>query len=539
MRRRTLLCAAMAVPVLAGCTEKHQDPPAGAKSSPKPTISPRDTVDTVQVMCGHVPVAITVHPLVRSNGHLLMSLTFTAAHGKLHDGPAAAYRSQASSNGVQHRLWDGIRVLNLADDKAGLVAMDAKHRSLFGKPKRPLATPTVAPTAVLPPSPTESPSAADGQSGSPAPSVGAGKLHSETVQFFFGDPGGKRLAVLLPKAGLVSGIPVLDQSSPTASPAAGPAARLDAGAIKSAPVSALTAYSVDLSNHTRTRTDDRSGTVSLSSDMLFAPHSAKLSDKAGPVIEQAAYEIGSHAPGKVSIVGYTDNTGDDADNMKLSKQRAKAVAAALSKVIDTGDYPLEQSGQGKHQPVGDNHTTEGKALNRRVDLSIDTPVKKYNTQAASLPKFDGLSATGDEGISLGDRAAPVRLRAPEARVVKDHLVVRLEFTRTDDRDEPSMGSGDLPGDDSFTTPKDLSLVKTDGGVAVLSGSTAYLPMLHRASDDHSMLRPLADLNIDTRLRDGQTRVDELVFPQDIATGKTVTIQLLQDKWRLTNIPIRS
>jgi outer membrane protein OmpA-like peptidoglycan-associated protein len=72
---------------------------------------------------------------------------------------------------------------------------------------------------------------------------------------------------------------------------------------------------------------------------------------------------------RIEIGGHTDNIGTAADNIKLSDNRAKAVVAYLSgKGIST--KRLTAKGLGATQPVSDNTTEEGRALNRRTELKI-------------------------------------------------------------------------------------------------------------------------------------------------------------------------
>lgn len=69
------------------------------------------------------------------------------------------------------------------------------------------------------------------------------------------------------------------------------------------------------------------------------------------------------------LTGYTDNTGTDKINLPLSQKRAEAAKAYLvSKGIEEGRITTE--GLGSANPVGDNKTSKGKALNRRVEMSV-------------------------------------------------------------------------------------------------------------------------------------------------------------------------
>lgn len=71
----------------------------------------------------------------------------------------------------------------------------------------------------------------------------------------------------------------------------------------------------------------------------------------------------------VDIVGHTDSTGSRAYNMQLSQQRATAVARALAQFgVDPRRFFVE--GRGPDNPIADNATEAGRALNRRVEIRI-------------------------------------------------------------------------------------------------------------------------------------------------------------------------
>lgn len=69
------------------------------------------------------------------------------------------------------------------------------------------------------------------------------------------------------------------------------------------------------------------------------------------------------------IEGHTASTGYEAGEMKLSKERADSIAAALAK-RGIGSERFICKGSGGKKPIASNETAEGKALNRRVEITI-------------------------------------------------------------------------------------------------------------------------------------------------------------------------
>lgn len=70
---------------------------------------------------------------------------------------------------------------------------------------------------------------------------------------------------------------------------------------------------------------------------------------------------------KLAINGYTDNSGNDAHNIQLSKDRAIAVLNAIT-TSGIDKSRLSAEGFGSKNPIADNGSEEGKAQNRRVEL---------------------------------------------------------------------------------------------------------------------------------------------------------------------------
>ena len=71
---------------------------------------------------------------------------------------------------------------------------------------------------------------------------------------------------------------------------------------------------------------------------------------------------------KLMVVGHTDNVGQLAANMDLSKRRADAVVKALTTHYGIAASRLIAEGAGPLAPVASNHTEDGRAKNRRVEL---------------------------------------------------------------------------------------------------------------------------------------------------------------------------
>ena len=71
----------------------------------------------------------------------------------------------------------------------------------------------------------------------------------------------------------------------------------------------------------------------------------------------------------IVCVGHTDSTGTEAYNQKLSERRANAVKSYLvSQGVDGEKIVTE--GKGELQPIADNATREGRAKNRRVEITV-------------------------------------------------------------------------------------------------------------------------------------------------------------------------
>jgi outer membrane protein OmpA-like peptidoglycan-associated protein len=97
----------------------------------------------------------------------------------------------------------------------------------------------------------------------------------------------------------------------------------------------------------------------------FRTNSADLDPPALPVLTELRDALRADAGLRVGLVGHTDSTGSAQANRPLSQRRAEAVRAWL---VSQGILPerLRAEGRGPDQPIADNATEVGRALNRRV-----------------------------------------------------------------------------------------------------------------------------------------------------------------------------
>jgi outer membrane protein OmpA-like peptidoglycan-associated protein len=101
--------------------------------------------------------------------------------------------------------------------------------------------------------------------------------------------------------------------------------------------------------------------------IYFDSDSATLKPESEKTLNEILVVLQAQSALKLSIAGHTDSTNTDAYNLKLSQQRAEAVVAWLVK-HGVNAPRLTAKGFGKSQPVADNATAAGRALNRRVEL---------------------------------------------------------------------------------------------------------------------------------------------------------------------------
>ena len=111
-------------------------------------------------------------------------------------------------------------------------------------------------------------------------------------------------------------------------------------------------------------------TLVMPGNITFATSSANIAPSFYQPLNNLANSLKQfNNQNQIQIVGYTDSTGNNNYNMQLSQQRAQSVATYLTSQGVSGQY-LTVRGAGPADPIASNATADGRAQNRRVQVTL-------------------------------------------------------------------------------------------------------------------------------------------------------------------------
>jgi outer membrane protein OmpA-like peptidoglycan-associated protein len=110
--------------------------------------------------------------------------------------------------------------------------------------------------------------------------------------------------------------------------------------------------------------------VTLDSMSLFDSGKTQLKPGSNRALVQALEMIKTHPDKRVLVAGYTDNAGNAASNLKLSIARASSVRDWLIDASGMAATQFAIQGYGDTRPIASNDTSEGRARNRRVEITL-------------------------------------------------------------------------------------------------------------------------------------------------------------------------
>jgi outer membrane protein OmpA-like peptidoglycan-associated protein len=102
--------------------------------------------------------------------------------------------------------------------------------------------------------------------------------------------------------------------------------------------------------------------------VAFQPGSNSFTPDSDAPLRQLAGLLRDNPDQRIRIEGHTDDTGPAGVNLRLSQERAEAVARYLQ-TQQVSQRQLIAKGYGSTQPIDDNSTEAGRARNRRIEIS--------------------------------------------------------------------------------------------------------------------------------------------------------------------------
>ncbi|MBF0282844.1 MAG: OmpA family protein [Magnetococcales bacterium] len=156
--------------------------------------------------------------------------------------------------------------------------------------------------------------------------------------------------------------------------------------------------------------------IQLDDDRLFAQKSTRLKPEIEPVLQQIANLL-APMQNLVHVTGHTDNlpidaTGPFESNWALSAAQAASVVNFFSTKGGVDPTRLESRGAGEFSPRASNDTPEGRAKNRRVEITITRETRAVNANQYTAPTKDFVEGGDVEEGSGAMEASPVLMGTP-------------------------------------------------------------------------------------------------------------------------------
>jgi outer membrane protein OmpA-like peptidoglycan-associated protein len=484
--------------VLAGCTD--EPPPVKVlPGSPAPTVSAPAQVETRRVDAAGDLLTMAMLPLIRTGAPGTVVLTVRTTLDTAAQGDSATVARHFTST------------TGLGFDTARLVDTD-------GRRVYPVAAKAGGSRCVC--------------TGSRRFATGATGLLQAVFTQVPADV--TSLSVMLPYAGVFAGVPVT--TGPVPAPADGDP--LDPGEAAATAAADLDAYTQRLDVPLTTRRTPQQVELTLDADILFRVDSAQLTPAAARSVAAAVADLRQAGPSPLTVTGHTDSDSTAAHNQTLSEQRARTVAAALTRQLPDAQWPKTVAGKGETQPAVPNDTAAHRRLNRRVTIGYKPSIRAAPAPApaaAPPPKTKGRIVKAPAGF---ETALP--LGRGTVRFTAGAAVVRGQFLQVD---LLARAVGDDPvtvldylGQGAFTVRDEFDPYAPYGasGVRLLTAGTIAYGLDYLIDDrDH---RCLCDRLLNQAVPPGSEQRISLWFPLPPAGTRTVSIDV-PDKFRITGVPI--
>ena len=117
------------------------------------------------------------------------------------------------------------------------------------------------------------------------------------------------------------------------------------------------------------QTSDNRLKLDIPSDISFDTNRYDIKPNMRPILDRFASTLNENPVTNVTIIGHTDSTGTDAINNPLSINRAAATRDYIA-ARGVNSSRIRIDGRGSREPIADNNTVSGRAMNRRVEIFV-------------------------------------------------------------------------------------------------------------------------------------------------------------------------
>ena len=117
----------------------------------------------------------------------------------------------------------------------------------------------------------------------------------------------------------------------------------------------------------------------MQDQLMFPSGSAKLNDPGRQALSVIADALAEYKHLTVYVVGNTDTVKvikGFKDNWSLSTERANSIVRVMRDSYGVDPTRLLSGGRSKYNPIADNGTKEGRALNRRIQIVLNPDLAK-------------------------------------------------------------------------------------------------------------------------------------------------------------------
>ncbi|WP_376692442.1 OmpA family protein [Wenzhouxiangella sp. EGI_FJ10409] len=137
--------------------------------------------------------------------------------------------------------------------------------------------------------------------------------------------------------------------------------------------------------------------IALDGSVLFDSGEHRLKDGGREELSRVIAQLENTEGSAVEVAGHTDSVGSAEDNLVLSRNRAQTVARYLMENAAFPEGAVTTRALGESQPLASNDTAEGRARNRRVELTVRT-TPEAGEQSEPQVEILGIWHSEDAGI---------------------------------------------------------------------------------------------------------------------------------------------